>query len=324
MLITLFALSWALGSLAGNVRGRSFSARRKQPQRIVRASAKTYTLEDMYQGESFLNDWDFMEGADPTRGSVMYQSKEKAVAKHLAYVQSDGTTVLAVDDATVLANGKPRDSIRISTKKRYSGGLFIADFYAMPHGCSVWPAYWSVGPNWPNGGEIDILEGVHEQPVNQYTLHTGPGCNITNLAKSRNLKANVSYSGRMASTQCATINNDNTGCAFVDADSRSYGKGFNRIAGGVFAHLWDGTGIRVWHFPRTEIPDDITHKKPNPSSWGNPVALWSSSSCDHGITFLRTSIGAGCPGTCAEAVMDPTNYAFAKWKINYIAVYQAT
>ncbi|KAG6918971.1 hypothetical protein DXG01_010210 [Tephrocybe rancida] len=318
MIIAFFVFSLALGSLAGNVRERSFGARRRQ--RVARASSKTYKLEDMYQGESFLNDWNFMEGADPTRGSVTYQGKADAVNKHLAYVQDDGTTVLAVDDTTVLAKGKPRDSIRISSKKKYNGGLFVADFFAMPHGCSVWPAYWSVGPGWPNGGEIDVLEGVHEQPGNQYTLHTGPSCNLTTQS--------IPVTGRVASSQCATINNDNTGCAFVDPDARSYGKGFNLIAGGVYVHLWDNNGIKMWHFPRTEVPADIIAKNPDPSSWKDPVAYWSSSSCDmashfyeHELTLDTTLCGdwasptyasAGCPGTCAEAVMDPTNYACLK------------
>lgn len=47
-------------------------------------------------------------------------------------------------------------SIRISTKKTYNHGLFIADIASMPHGCSTWPAYWSVGPNWPMAGVVDF------------------------------------------------------------------------------------------------------------------------------------------------------------------------
>ena len=31
----------------------------------------------------------------------------------------------------------------------------------MAYGCAVWPAYWSVGNQWPNDGEIDIIEGVN-------------------------------------------------------------------------------------------------------------------------------------------------------------------
>lgn len=32
-------------------------------------------------------------------------------------------------------------SVRISSKKSYSSGLFIADFGAMPAGCGIWPAW---------------------------------------------------------------------------------------------------------------------------------------------------------------------------------------
>ncbi len=49
-------------------------------------------------------------------------------------------------------------SVRIQTKKTYNSGLFVADFFSMPHGCSVWPAYWTVGDgNWPDTGEVDII-----------------------------------------------------------------------------------------------------------------------------------------------------------------------
>ena len=50
-------------------------------------------------------------------------------------------------------------SVRIQSKRTWNTGLFIADFYAMPHGCAVWPAYWTVGTtaSWPNGGELDII-----------------------------------------------------------------------------------------------------------------------------------------------------------------------
>ena len=81
----------------------------------------------------------------------------------------------------------------------------------------------------------------------------------------------------------------------------------------------------MWHFARTEIPADITAKKPNPSSWGNPVAFWSSSSCDMASHFFEhtlvldtticgdfagaTYASAGCPGTCAQAVSNPSTFS---------------
>lgn len=58
----------------------------------------------------FLSDWDFFSDPDPTHGSVNFQTKDQAIAKNLAFVQSDGTTVLAVDDTTALPPNSNRDS----------------------------------------------------------------------------------------------------------------------------------------------------------------------------------------------------------------------
>ena len=57
-----------------------------------------------------LSDWDFYSEADPTHGSVNYQTRANAIKKNLAYVQDDGTTVLAVDDFTDVPVGGKRDS----------------------------------------------------------------------------------------------------------------------------------------------------------------------------------------------------------------------
>jgi hypothetical protein len=59
---------------------------------------------------SIPSEWDFFTEADPTHGNVNYQSKADATAKHLAYVELDGTTVLAVDDTSDVAVGGNRDS----------------------------------------------------------------------------------------------------------------------------------------------------------------------------------------------------------------------
>jgi hypothetical protein len=293
----------------------------------------------MYQGSNFFDGWNFFTGTDPTHGNVNFVSQEDAQSQGLAFFQpSDNATVIGVDDTSAVPNGGNRNSVRISSKKSYNSGLFIADFGAMPVGCGVWPAWWSVGPNWPEAGEIDICEGVNNQRTNQYTLHSGSAdgtCTLDNTVSSSSAKL---FTSNVLGTQCESSGTNDAGCGFSDPDPTSFGNGFNDAFGGVFAHLWDSTGIKAWHFARNQIPSDITAKNPNPTSWPTPAAAWSSQTCDinthffnHVLTIDTTICGdwagaayasSGCPGTCSDIVSDPQNFVNAKWKVNYIAVYQ--
>lgn len=303
-----------------------------------------FTLTDKYQGQNFFDNWDFFEGDDPTHGTVTFASQDDAFNSGLAFVRPDGTAVIAVDDTTQLAEGQPRKSVRITSQKTYDGGLFIIDVNAMPHGCGVWPAWWTVGPNWPSGGEIDIIEGVNEQTTNQMTLHTATGCNLDTNPPDPSSGGNSAFTSKVLSTDCDAFANSNAGCAFLDSDTQSYGHGMNTNKGGVFAMLWDDSGVKIWHFRRSDVPADLSSGNPDPTSWPTPQAFWSSSLCNTGQFFSQHQLvidttlcgdwagsvynlpgqgpdGGSCPGTCASQVADPSNFHFAKWKINYIAVY---
>jgi len=317
-----------LGGLAGKLRSRQC----KQHTNAVKAAniTRKYTLKDFYQGNSFLSDWEFYTEPDPTNGYVNFQSREDAIQNNLAVV-NNGKAIFSVDDITELPPGGMRNSIRITSPNTYSGGVFIADFEAMPYGCGVWPAFWSVGPNWPAGGEIDVVEGVNNQLNNQVTLHSGPDCSMPSTI-------NKLASGNLISAHCPSGSGDDSGCAFLDSSSSSFGPGFNNANGGVFAHLWNNDRISMWRFPRTAIPKDISAKNPDPSQWGVPVASFTSANCDipshffnHSLILDTTVCGdwagsvyssSGCPGTCADAVANPANFKNAKWEVNYIAVYQ--
>ena len=87
----------------------------------------------------------------------------------------------------------------------------------MPIGCGTWPAgillfhvlfsinwllVWLVGPNWPNGGEVDIIEGVNVNVVNQATLHTSSGCTMNGVSRSQ--------SGKGLSDDCVAADNSNS------------------------------------------------------------------------------------------------------------------
>ncbi|MFZ5940972.1 MAG: family 16 glycosylhydrolase [Bacteroidota bacterium] len=56
----------------------------------------------------------------------------------------------------------------------------------LPEGQGIWPAFWMLSSDnvygeWPNSGEIDIMELIGQEPSNVYgTLHFGPPWNYTN------------------------------------------------------------------------------------------------------------------------------------------------
>jgi hypothetical protein len=193
-----------------------------------------------------------------------------------------------------------------------------------------------------SSGEINVIEGVNMGVGNQVTLHTGAGCTMTPQSPTP--------LGTLLGANCDSSSN-NAGCAYKDNDPASYGAAFNDAGGGVYAHLWDSTGISVWHFSRANIPEDITAGTPNPSGWGAPVASFSSATCSmdhfkqHQLVFDITLCGdwadptfsATCSGTRSAAVADPTNFKSkaslaeldgvidcsldAKWAINSVAVF---
>jgi beta-glucanase (GH16 family) len=37
---------------------------------------------------------------------------------------------------------------------------------------AVWPSFWLQGTNWPDNGEVDIMEGQNLQSGNQVAIHT--------------------------------------------------------------------------------------------------------------------------------------------------------
>jgi len=292
----------------------------------------TYEQVDEYNATNFIDKFDFFTASDPTHGLVDFVSQSEAQSAGLAYVQSDNTIVLAVDSTTQLALNEPRKSIHINSKTTYdSGSLIITSMFSMPHGCATWPAYWTVGNDWPNQGEIDIIEGVNTQTTNRITAHTGDSCTVDK---------SVQTLGNLETTDCQSTQDSNAGCSYSTPNNATYGHGFNVNGGGVYAHTWDDSGINVYFWDRPSIPEDILSGDPQVGTWGPPLAAFTSGDCDisssfknHQIVFDITLCGdwaggnypaSGCPGTCAQAVMDPSNFKAAQFKIEYIKVFKRT
>lgn len=231
--------------------------------------------------------------------------------------KDEKATVLRAD-STMVASGRGRNSLRLTSKAKYNHALVVIDLDHVPgNACGIWPAFWTTGPNWPNNGEIDIIEGVNMQSQNQMTLHTSDGCSL-------------------AGSSCLA----NKGCP---AKGGAYGDGFNENNGGTYAMEWHSSGIYVWYFPRGHEPKDILGDSPDPKQWGNPTANFDGGSgCDidshfkdQNIVFDTTFCGdwAGqgwssdpvCSSkapTCQEYVQNnPKAFTEAYWEINALKVY---
>lgn len=215
--------------------------------------------------------------SDPTHGIVAYQSKSSATSSGLTYIDGKGNAIIKVDDTTQLAQGVNRKSVRLMSKNTYSTGLSIIDVNQIPYGtCSgTWPAWWMYGPDWPNSGEIDIIEQVENASNNKMSLHTSQGCTLTSSSSSN------PYTGNLAASNCYAYSST-YGCSIDDSNNKgpSYGSAFKANGGGVWATRFVKDGISIWWWPRGSVPSDITAGKPMPLTWGTPSFNVASSSCN--------------------------------------------
>lgn len=253
-----------------------------------------------YSGANVFEKFQFFSEADPTNGHVQYidaqTANNTALAGFMPELAGNSSSASApfyvgVDDTTP-GSSVGRLSVRMNSIDKFNHALVIADILHMPAPvCGTWPAFWLLGSgaDWPNAGEIDILEGVNDDAFARYTLHTSPGVVTAN-------HTGVRQTGSLITPNCdvnAPNQLRNAGCSTVDAPgSGSYGQTFNDKKGGVFATLIDSDGVRIWFFPRDKIPTDITSGSPNPptrdpkdanitgtstsSSWSLPNARFDS------------------------------------------------
>jgi hypothetical protein len=241
---------------------------------------------------------------------------------------------LGVDYTTFLNESGPgRKSVRLTSKKAYAKGLFIADICHMPGSiCGVWPSFWTNGHKWPRTGEIDIIEGINRATTNSIVLHTSPGCNISITG---------SQGGTTLINPNCNLNNGGDGCRVSTTTPNAYGDSFNANGGSVWAMQLESSGVYVWFFPRESIPADITAQAPVTSNWGTPVVAFSG--CDMDRFFKAQQMifdtvfcggwaeSAWPSSSCATAApsckqfvgANPGEFKEAYWLINSVRVYQS-
>ncbi|KAI1147826.1 glycoside hydrolase family 16 protein [Nemania diffusa] len=303
-----------------------------------------YSLSTHFAGQGLLDSFNFFTGEDANYGFANYQSREAALASNLVSIDEFNRVKLGVDSInTYSTNGTGRPSVRITSNDDFTYGLFIADFAHMPSStCGTWPAFWAFnndenGSHWPTGGEIDIIQGANTAQRNLISAHTTAACQAPKTG----------FVGVQGATDCSS-SAKNIGCNYAapTSGSATYGDAFNAEGGGVYALEWDSRDIKIWHFPRKAIPDDIKLapvRTPDPTKWGPPQALFGGSTCEADSHFynmslvINTNFCGAYAGkiwgvadqcdklapTCEEYVAkNPSSFINTFWQINYIDIYQ--
>ena len=148
-----------------------------------------YKLFQAQEGEHFFNFYDFYDGEDSlgSAGYIRYVGHKRAfdlgianVTQEITYGHKgkDFSTPFAYMSSSPTEKG-PRESVRLEGKTTFNRGLFILDLRHMPAGCGLWPAFWLTNEeNWPDFGEIDIVEGINNQTKAKTAMHTSAMCSM--------------------------------------------------------------------------------------------------------------------------------------------------
>ncbi|KAJ7511897.1 hypothetical protein B0H11DRAFT_2268864 [Mycena galericulata] len=316
------------------------------------ARAQTYTLSQDLSGANFFNAFKYNESAIDFNnfGNVHFLSQAAAVQANLTYVDSSGHVIVKVDNTTSGVGNDQfgRNTVYLESNELMTiGSLLIFDANHIPFGCSVWPSLFTQGQVWPQQGEIDIIENVNLATDNRFSLHVGADNCVQPTSAASNQTGTISTAnGDISNCTVTPSTGTNTiGCVVTETKPNSFGSGFASQGGGVFAVLWDTTGIAMWYFPRASVPSDIADTAspgPQPTTWGKASAWYPASSCDPGsatfgpqIITLYVDICGAFAGqasvfaqtcsqvapNCSSLVPDPTNYNDAYWDINYLRVF---
>lgn len=284
----------------------------------------SYELDVEYSGETFADEWYFMEEHDPTGGCVKFVGRDQAAAADLVGYDAHSREFYIKADSENMAftcGGDGRQAVRMASKKTWrSGGLFTIDLSHMPSGCGTWPAFWLVASpcghkgrcSWPIQGEIDIIEGANLQTRVQTTLHAKAADNDCKMEPQCALYPNMTgaFHGH---TNCDAALDGNSGCGIFGAEG-TYGEPLNKRGGGVIVTQWLEHKISVWFFPHGEEPADLIANAPRPHTWPTPYAAFPlDANCAgthfedlqlvYDTTFCGGFAGQTYAATCADEAL---------------------
>ncbi|CAD7947837.1 unnamed protein product [Amoebophrya sp. A120] len=206
----------------------------------------------------FLDCFTPFTASDPTHGAVDYQAgwtQKDELIQQLAAEPGAVWQQKRLEISFGVGKAGNRPSIRMNTAQDKAfgpGSLFVVDVEKVPVGPGTWPAYWTTAanpnPQWPHGGEIDMMEHIQGPDVFNNmlsTLHTIPGCKMSQVP------------GITSGGDCGIAGNAGCGVAPVSVPN---GKRLNDAKGGIHVMAWtprgDDEAIKMWWISR-EKADEI-------------------------------------------------------------------
>ncbi|KAH8672012.1 glycoside hydrolase family 16 protein [Tricladium varicosporioides] len=311
---------------------------------LFTSATSAYTLVHNYDHTNWYSSFNFKNGPDPTKGTVEYINLAEAQFTGLTRIINN-QVYLGVDNTTNIpaASQAGRKSIWLTSRDTFKHGILIGDFAHVPGSiCGIWPGFWTIREQVGQPyAEIDILESFNDNTFAYSTLHTSTLCSFNAPPSSYFGTLNEGF------TNCTL---GTPGCS-AKGNEGSYGDGFNRGGGGVYALHWTNAFLRIYFWPRNLVPRDITAGFPRPEQWGLPVANFDGyapgSACnieksfpsEQTIYFDTTFCGAMAGGkgwsdwsdckaktgvnTCEEYVRTrPGDFDEAYWLVNSVKIYQ--
>ena len=96
-------------------------------------STAAYSLVDSYDVNNFFSEFSLLSGGDPTGGFVNYIGDEASASAAGLIGISNGQIYMGVDSTNAVSTSSAgRPSVRLTSNKAYTHGLFIADIAHMP------------------------------------------------------------------------------------------------------------------------------------------------------------------------------------------------
>ncbi|KAG0145237.1 hypothetical protein CROQUDRAFT_78994 [Cronartium quercuum f. sp. fusiforme G11] len=246
---------------------------KKAPSSYGSSDGKTWKVKSQATGHDILNFFNFETSNQGSQGgSAGYVDLQEGYRSSMVG-DKDGVLYLGVDTTPYAPS---RKSLRLSSKDTLSAGtLVVVDVLHMPAACGAWPALWTVARDgeWPQKGEIDIVEGVNLFTQNSMSVHTKPGF----WMKTAGFLATFMLGGDQQANCDVSATNDQ-GCGLRDTNKKSFGEPYNAGKGGYHVLEWTNDAINVYFFPRGSEPADIASGRPSKSSsWGQPSAKFQGS-----------------------------------------------